>query len=110
MFLERVPSMTKDKAPAETLDEQTRNRLLALLRYVVTRDDDDRSAALAIAEAIDYDVRLPLPRRSNRRSIWRTVRRAVAPRSGEVSGDRSLSERSVCPLEFLWNLALDVLG
>ncbi len=36
-----------------TSDERTRDWLLALLRYAVTRDADHLSAVLAIAEAID---------------------------------------------------------
>jgi hypothetical protein len=50
---ERVPSMTKGEAAAGTADPPTREWLLAMLRYAVTRNDADQSAVQMIAEALD---------------------------------------------------------
>lgn len=45
--------MPKEKTPATTSDEPTRDWLLAVLRYAVTRDAADLSVVLGLAEAID---------------------------------------------------------
>lgn len=51
--LRGCPSMTKERTLATTSNGRTRDWLLALLRYAVTRDAADLSTVLAIAEAID---------------------------------------------------------